>query len=63
MTALHQGSGDDLGQHYLGKIRRTLPGGLGMLLLGILLLIVTYASVAYVPAGNVGVLKVWLVVG
>ena len=59
MTAFHQGSGDDLGQHYLGKVRGALPGGLGMLLPGILLLILVYASVAYVPAGNVGVLTLF----
>lgn len=58
MTAFRQGSGDDLEQH-LGKIRGALPGGLGMLLLGILLLILVYASVAYVPAGNVGVLTLF----
>ncbi|MBZ5502913.1 MAG: prohibitin family protein [Acidobacteriia bacterium] len=59
MTAFRQGSGDDLGQEYLGKIRGVLPGGLGMLFLGILLLILLYASVAYVPAGNVGVLTLF----
>jgi len=59
MTAFRQGSGDDLEQHYLGKIRGTLPGGLGMLLVGIVLLILVYASVAYVPAGNVGVLTLF----
>ncbi len=59
MTAFHQGSGDDLEQHYLAKVHGSLPGGLGMLFLGILLLILVYASVAYVPAGNVGVLTLF----
>jgi prohibitin 1 len=59
MTAFHQGSGDDLERQYVDKIRGALPGGLGMLLLGVVLLILVYASVAYVPAGNVGVLTLF----
>jgi prohibitin 1 len=59
MTAFRQGPGDELEQRYLGKIRSSLPGGLGIVVLGVLLLILVYASVAYVPAGNVGVLTLW----
>jgi prohibitin 1 len=59
MAAFHQAGEDELSRRYLGKIRSSLPGGLGMLSILILLLILLYTSVAYVPAGNVGVLTLW----
>jgi len=59
MTAFRAGSGDDELKEYAAKMRGRLPGGLGMLLLLVLAAILVYASVAYVPAGHVGVLTLF----
>jgi prohibitin 1 len=59
MTAFRAGSGDDQLQGYAGKVRGWLPGGLGMVLLLVLAVILVWASVAYVPAGHVGVLTLF----
>jgi prohibitin 1 len=59
MAVFHQEEDHQLPRRLLGRIGSWLPGGLGMILLLVLLLILVYASVAYVPAGNVGVLTLW----
>jgi regulator of protease activity HflC (stomatin/prohibitin superfamily) len=59
MTAFRKGSEDEAPQLYMAKVRGWPPQGLGMLLGGFLLLILLYASVAYVPAGHVGVLTLF----
>jgi prohibitin 1 len=59
MTAFRAGSGDDELKEYAAKMRGRLPGGLGMLALLVLAVIFVYASVAYVPAGHVGVLTLF----
>jgi prohibitin 1 len=59
MTVFRQGSGDEAPQRHSGNLRSLLPAGLGTLLVVALLLILLYASVAYVPAGHVGVLTLF----
>src|SRR3984893_10493594 len=59
MTAFQQGHGDDELQAYAARVRSFLPRGLGGVALLALVLIVVYASVAYVPAGHVGVLTLF----
>jgi prohibitin 1 len=60
MTAFRQGSEEDESlQRYRAKLRSWLPQRLGILLVVVLLLILLYASVAYVPAGHVGVLTLF----
>lgn len=59
MTAFQQGRGDDELQAYAAKVRGFLPRGLGGVALLALTLIFVYASVAYVPAGHVGVLTLF----
>jgi prohibitin 1 len=59
MTAFQQGRGDDEFQAYAARVRSFLPRGLGGVLVLALLLIMIYASVAYVPAGHVGVLTLF----
>jgi len=59
MATFHQGSEDEVMQRYLTTVRSSLPRTLGIALGGALLLILLYASVAYVPAGNVGVLTLF----
>jgi len=59
MANFHQGSEDEVMQRYLTTVRSSLPRTLGIALGGALLLILLYASVAYVPAGNVGVLTLF----
>ena len=59
MAAFRQGSDDELEQRYLGKVRSALSRRLGMVVAGVLLLILLYAAVAYVPAGHVGVLTLF----
>jgi len=56
MTAFRQD--DDL-QRYETKIRSLFPQRLGMTILLILAAILIYSSVAYVPAGHVGVLTLF----
>jgi regulator of protease activity HflC (stomatin/prohibitin superfamily) len=59
MTVFRQGTGDDTPQLYVAKMRSLLPQKLGVLLIGIFVLILLYASLAYVPAGHVGVLTLF----
>jgi prohibitin 1 len=59
MTAFRAGSGDEEFKDYAAKMRSRLPGGLGMIALLVLIAIFVYASVAYVPAGHVGVLTLF----
>src|ERR1700674_2960694 len=59
MTGFRQDSEDEAMQHYLSTVRGSLPGVLGAVVAGALVVILLYASVAYVPAGNVGVLTLF----
>lgn len=59
MATFHEGSDDEVMQRYLTTMRSSLPRTLGIALVGATLLILLYASVAYVPAGNVGVLTLF----
>src|ERR1700730_5068199 len=59
MTAFQQGHGDDELQAYAARVRSFLRRGCGGVALLALALIVVYASVAYVPAGHVGVLTLF----
>lgn len=59
MAVFHQEEDHELPRRLVGKVGSWLPGGLGMVLILVVLLILLYASVAYVPAGNVGVLTLW----
>jgi len=59
MVAFRQEGDDELARRYLGKIGSALPRRLGFVLGMVLLLILLFASVAYVPAGNVGVLTLF----
>jgi prohibitin 1 len=59
MATFREGSEDDVMQRYLTTVRSSLPRTLGIALAGAVLLILLYASVAYVPAGNVGVLTLF----
>lgn len=59
MTAFQQGRGDDDLQAYASKVRSFLPRGLGGVALLALIVVFVYASVAYVPAGHVGVLTLF----
>ena len=59
MATFRDGSDDEVMQRYLTTMRSSLPRTLGIALVGATLLILLYASVAYVPAGNVGVLTLF----
>jgi len=59
MATFDQGSEDEVMQRYLTTVRSSLPRTLGIALTGAVLLILLYASVAYVPAGSVGVLTLF----
>ena len=59
MATFHRGSDDEVMQRYLTSVRGSMPRTLAIVLGGALLLILVYASVAYVPAGNVGVLTLF----
>src|SRR5271155_5227011 len=59
MTAYREGSGEDELRQYGARLRGRLPGGIGALFVVVLVLILLYASVAYVPAGHVGVLTLF----
>jgi regulator of protease activity HflC (stomatin/prohibitin superfamily) len=59
MTAFQQGRGDDELHAYAARVRSFLPRGLGSVAILALVLIFVYASVAYVPAGHVGVLTLF----
>ena len=55
MAVFHQEDDHELPRRLVGKVGSWLPGGLGMVSILVVLLILLYASVAYVPAGNVHV--------
>src|SRR5512137_1472080 len=59
MTAFRAGSGSDDLEAYAAKVRGWRPRGFGGVLLFALALVLVYASVAYVPAGHVGVLTLF----
>ncbi len=50
---------DELARRYMSKIGSSVPRVLGMAVLAVLLVILIFASIAYVPAGNVGVLTLF----
>src|SRR5229473_4163417 len=60
MTAFQQGRGDDELQAYAARVRSFLPRGLGGVAILALVLVFVYASIAYVPAGYVGVLTLFV---
>jgi prohibitin 1 len=55
MTAFRQGDAEDMLHNYGARLSQRI----GYLLLAIVILILVYASVAYVPAGHVGVLTLF----
>ncbi len=59
MTAFRQGDDSERMQRYMADMRGSLPRTLGVVVVGILVLIGLYASIAYVPAGHVGVLTLF----
>src|SRR6266571_482779 len=59
MTDSRGGSGSDPKEIYMYRRRGWLPGGLGALAILVLALIVMLTSIAYVPAGHVGVLTLF----
>jgi prohibitin 1 len=59
MTAFRQGSGSDQSQGGAAKVLDFLPRSLGPVLILAVLLILAYSSLAYVPAGHVGVLTLF----
>jgi prohibitin 1 len=59
MSAFRADGGDDTPRELAGRLMKKLAHGVGTLLIVALLLILLYASVAYVPAGHVGVLTLF----
>ena len=59
MTGFHRDSEDEAMQRYLTTVRGSLPRTVGAVVAGAVVLIILYASVAYVPAGHVGVLTLF----
>jgi prohibitin 1 len=59
MTAFRQGDAEDMLHNYGSKIGNSLSQKAGILFLGILVAILLYAAVAYVPSGHVGVLTLF----
>ncbi len=59
MAVFRKGSGDNALELYGAKMGGWLSHGLRLMLVGVVLLILVYASVAYVPAGHVGVLTMF----
>jgi prohibitin 1 len=59
MTIFRRGTDDGGTEIRMIPGRRLLAGNLGIILTGLLVLIVLYASIAYVPAGHVGVLTLF----
>jgi regulator of protease activity HflC (stomatin/prohibitin superfamily) len=59
MTGFRHDADDEAMQRYLSTVRGSLPRMLGAVFAGALVLIFVYASVAYVPAGHVGVLTLF----
>jgi len=59
MSAFRANGGDDTPRELAGRVMNKLAHGVGTLLIVALLAILLYASVAYVPAGHVGVLTLF----
>ena len=59
MTVFRQSDDAERGQRYVTNIRGMASSVLGVVVIGVLVLILIYASVAYVPAGHVGVLTLF----
>ena len=59
MTAFRQGDAEDMLHNYGSKIGNSLSQKAGILVLAIVILILVYSSVAYVPSGHVGVLTLF----
>ena len=59
MTIFGRPSGDKGKELYMAPVRNWLALGLGKLVLGVVVLILLWASVAFVPAGHVGVLTLF----
>ena len=59
MTAFRQGDAEEMMRSYGSKLGSTLGQKAGILLLAIVILILVWASVAYVPSGHVGVLTLF----
>jgi len=59
MTAFRQGDAEDMLHNYGSKIGNSLSQKAGILVLAIVILILIYSSVAYVPSGHVGVLTLF----
>ncbi len=59
MTEYRGGSGGGVRDIYMARARRWLPGGFAAFAVLVLALIVAATSVAYVPAGHVGVLTLF----
>jgi prohibitin 1 len=59
MTAFRQGDAEEMLHNYGSKLGNSLSQKAGIIVLAILILILIYASVAYVPSGHVGVLTLF----
>lgn len=59
MSAFRANGGDDTPRELAGRVMNRLAHGVGTLLIVALVVILLYASVAYVPAGHVGVLTLF----
>jgi regulator of protease activity HflC (stomatin/prohibitin superfamily) len=59
MTAFRQGDAEDMLRSYGSKLGSTLGQKAGFLVLAIVILILVWSSVAYVPSGHVGVLTLF----
>jgi len=59
MTAFRQSDDAQGVQRYMTSFRGTASSMLGVVVIGVLALILIYASIAYVPAGHVGVLTLF----
>ncbi|HYL45581.1 MAG TPA: prohibitin family protein [Candidatus Limnocylindrales bacterium] len=59
MNAFRADGGDDTPRELAGRLMNKLAHGVGTLLIVALVVILLYASVAYVPAGHVGVLTLF----
>jgi regulator of protease activity HflC (stomatin/prohibitin superfamily) len=59
MTAFRRGSDDDAAELYMAQARQYIPQGIGVLFVFVLVAVLLYASIAYVPPGHVGVLTLF----
>jgi prohibitin 1 len=59
MTAFRQGDAEDMIHSYGSKIGNSLSQKAGVFVLALVILILVYSSVAYVPSGHVGVLTLF----